>query len=308
VIKDRHLLGIVFLLASGLVFAVLDSLAKETSYFVPVLQVAWGRYVFHVVFLPLYAERVPAEPIWAARRWTRMFVTKRLTLQILRSVLLLGATLFFFGAVHYVPLAEAQAVAFVEPMLISAIAHFFLNEKVGIRRWLAIAVAFIGVMIVVRPGFGMVHWGMLLSLGSAACGSVYVTLTRVVSRDDSAAVSLAYAGLAGFVGLSVVMPFMWEPASGYVWLLFFGLGVTGGLGHYLMIKAFEFAPGGTLAPFIYVQIVWMVIIGWLWFQDWPMVTTWIGIALIVGSGLYALHREQVRARERARAVEISTVS
>lgn len=298
-IKDRHLLGIVFLLASGLVFAILDSLAKETSYFVPVLQVAWGRYVFHIVFLPFYAERVPAEPIWATRRWVRMFKTRRLALQIVRSILLLGATLFFFAAVHYVPLAEAQAVAFVEPMLISAIAHFFLNEKVGVRRWVAILVAFVGVMIVVQPGFGTVHWGMLLSLGSAACGSVYVTLTRVVSRDDSAGVSLAYAGLAGFIGLSVVMPFVWEPASGYVWLLFLGLGITGGLGHYLLIKAFEFAPGGTLAPFIYVQIVWMIIIGWLWFGDWPLVTTWIGLILIVGSGLYALHRERVKARERA---------
>jgi drug/metabolite transporter (DMT)-like permease len=298
--KDNHLRGILFLLGSGIVFTILDSLAKETSYFIPVLQVAWGRYVFHVVFLPFYAERPVGQPVWSATRWARMFVTKHPWLQLARSLLLLGATLFFFGAVSYVPLAEAQAVAFIEPLLITGIAHFFLAERVGVRRWLAIAIGFIGVLVVIRPGFGMMHWGMLLSLGSAGCGSIYATLTRIVSRQDSAGTSLAYSGIAGFIGLTLAMPFVWQPASGTVWILFFALGISGGLGHYLMIKAFEAAPGGTLAPFIYVQMLWMVIIGFIWFRDWPAITTWIGIALIVGSGLYALHRERIRARERAR--------
>jgi drug/metabolite transporter (DMT)-like permease len=256
--------------------------------------------VFHIVFLPFYAERPAGQPIWSATRWARMFATKHIWLQLARSLLLLGATLFFFGAVSYVPLAEAQAVAFIEPLLITAIAHFFLAEKVGVRRWVAIVVGFIGVLVVIRPGFGMMHWGMLLSLGSAACGSVYGILTRVVSRDDSAGTSLAYSGIAGFVGLSVLMPFVWQPATLHVWMLFLLLGISGGLGHYFVIKAFEAAPGGTLAPFIYVQMLWMVIVGFVWFQDWPAITTWIGIALIVGSGLYALHRERIRAREKAR--------
>ncbi|HEY3149468.1 MAG TPA: DMT family transporter [Dongiaceae bacterium] len=297
--KDNHLRGILFLLGSGIVFTILDSLAKETSLFIPVLQVAWGRYVFHVVFLPFYAERPNGAPLWSATRWMRMFATRHPWLQIARSFLLLGATLFFFGAVSYVPLAEAQAVAFIEPLLISGIAHFFLNERVGFRRWVAIAVGFIGVVVVIHPGFGTLHWGMLLSLGSAACGSIYGTLTRIVSRNDSAGTSLAYAGLAGFVGLTLLMPFTWQPTSPHVWMLFFLLGISGGLGHYFVIKAFGYAPGGTLAPFIYMQMLWMVVVGFAWFGDWPALTTWIGIALIVGSGLYALHRERVRARERA---------
>jgi drug/metabolite transporter (DMT)-like permease len=303
--KDNHLRGILFLLGSGIVFTILDSLAKETSTFIPVLQVAWGRYVFHVVFLPFYAERPTGAPFWSSARWTRMFVTRHPWLQLLRSLLLLGATLFFFGAVSYVPLAEAQAVAFIEPLLITAIAHFFLAERVGIRRWLAIVVGFIGVLVVIRPGFGMMHWGMLLSLGSAGCGSVYGILTRIVSRNDSAGTSLAYSGMAGFIGLSLLMPVVWQPASSHVWMLFLLLGMSGGLGHYLVIKAFAYAPGGTLAPFIYVQMLWMVVVGFIWFRDWPAITTWIGIALIVGSGLYALHRERIKARERAR---ISTQS
>lgn len=296
---DAPFRGILFLLGSGLVFTILDSLAKEASAFVPILQVAWGRYAFHIVFLPLYADRSIGDG-GPARRIARMFATRHPWLQILRSLLLLGATLFFFGAVSYVPLAEAQAVSFLEPLLISVIAHFFFAERVGIRRWLAIVVGFIGVLVVIRPGFGMMHWGMLLSLGSAACGAVYVMLTRMVSRQDGPGTSLAWAGIAGFLILSAAMPFVWQPASIYVWALFFALGISGGLGHYLVIKAFAAAPGGTLAPFIYVQMLWMVVIGWLWFGDWPAISTWIGIVLIVGSGLYALHRERVRARERAR--------
>lgn len=297
---DAPFRGILFLLGSGLVFTFLDSLAKETALILPVLQVAWGRYLFHFIFLPFYGDRPFDRSSWSAGGWKRLFATQHPWLQIIRSFLLLAATLFFFGAVHYVPLADAGAVAFLEPLLITALAHFFLGEKVGLRRWAAVAVGFIGVLVVVRPGFGMAHWGVLLALGSAACGSVYSTLTRVVSRDDSAATSLAYSGISGVVGLSLVMPFVWQPADGMVWLMFFGLGITGGLGHFLMIKAFSVAPGGTLAPFIYVQILWMVIVGWIWFGDWPVTSTWIGIALIVGSGLYALHRERVRARERSR--------
>ncbi|HWA50369.1 MAG TPA: DMT family transporter [Dongiaceae bacterium] len=297
---DAPFRGILFLLASGLVFTFLDALAKHTALLLPVLQVAWGRYVFHFIFLPLYGDRPFARASWSPDGWQRLFVTRHPWLQILRSLLLLGATLFFFGAVHYVPLADAGAVAFLEPLLITALAHFFLGEKVGLRRWAAVAVGFIGVLVVVRPGFGMAHWGVLLALGSASCGSVYSTLTRVVSRDDSAATSLAFSGIAGVLGLSLAMPFVWQPADATIWLLFVGLGITGGLGHFLMIKAFALAPGGTLAPFIYVQILWMVIVGGVWFGDWPVASTWIGIALIVGSGLYALHRERVRARERAR--------
>lgn len=295
---ENTLRGILFLLGSGVVFTLLDSLAKETALFLPVLQVAWGRYVFHFLFLPFYGDRPFARASWSAAGWRRIFATRHLALQILRSVLLLAATLFFFGALHYVPLADAGAVAFLEPLLITALGHFFMKEKVGLRRWAAVVVGLIGVMVVIRPGFGMAHWGVLLALGSAACGSVYATLTRTVSREDSAATSLAYSGLAGVVGLSLAMPFVWQPVDGALWLMFFGLGISGGLGHFLMIKAFALAPGGTLAPFIYVQILWMVLVGWLWFGDWPVASTWVGIALIVGSGLYALHRERVRARER----------
>ena len=148
------------------------------------LQVAWGRYVFHFVFLPLYGGSAFARAIWSASGWTRMFATQASVAADRPFVAAARRHLVLFRRGALRAAGRGAAVAFLEPLLITALAHFFLNEQVGVRRWMAVSVGFIGVMVVVRPGFGMAHWGMLLSLGSAGCGSVYVILTRVVSRDD----------------------------------------------------------------------------------------------------------------------------
>ena len=297
---DNVLRGIVLLLWSGVVFTFADSLAKAATLTLSVLQVAWGRYIFHFVFLPAFGDRPFARASWSMDGWVRMLRTRHLGLQITRSVLLLVVTLSYFGAIHYVPLADAAAVAFLEPLLIMALAHVFLKDRVGPRRWAAVAVGLVGVIVVIRPGFGMAHWGILLAALTAICAAAYVILTRVCSQYDSAATSLAYSSLAGVIGLSIVMPFVWQPADHMHWLMFLGLGVAGGYGHFLVIKAFAKAPGSTLAPFLYVQMLWIVAAGWFWFGDWPVWSTWAGIALICGSGLYSLHRERVRARGQAR--------
>jgi drug/metabolite transporter (DMT)-like permease len=297
---DSILRGILLLTGSGIVFTFADSLAKAAAMTLPILQVAWGRYIFHFIFLPAFGEQPFARASWSLYGWARLLRTRHLGLQIVRSVLLLVVTLSYFGAIHYVPLAYAAAVAFLEPLLIMALAHIFLKEHVGPRRWIAVAIGLAGVIVVIRPGFGMIHWGILLAVLTAICAAAYVVLTRVCSRYDSAATSLAYSSLAGVIGLSIVAPFVWQPVDCLHWLMFIGLGVAGGYGHLLVIQAFALAPGGTLAPFIYVQMLWIVAIGWFWFGDWPIWSTWAGITLICGSGLYSLHRERVRARQRNR--------
>jgi drug/metabolite transporter (DMT)-like permease len=186
-----------------------------------------------------------------------------------------------------------------------ALAHVFLKDRVGPRRWVAVAIGLVGVIVVIRPGFGMAHWGILLAVLTAICAAAYVVLTNVCSRYDSAATSLAYSSLAGVIGLSIAMPFVWQPTDYVHWLMFLGLGLAGGYGHFLVIKAFATVPGSTLAPFLYVQMLWIVAAGWFWFGDWPIWSTWAGIGLIVGSGLYSLHRERVRSRQRARILRES---
>jgi drug/metabolite transporter (DMT)-like permease len=296
---DNILRGILLLVWSGVVFTFADSLAKAATLTLPVLQVARGRYIFHFVFLPAFGDRPFAGASWSIYGWARMLRTRHLGLQLTRSVLLLVVTLSYFGAIHYVPLADAAAVAFLEPLLIMALAHVFLKEHVGPRRWIAVAIGLAGVIVVIRPGFGMIHWGILLAVLTAICAAVYVILTRVCAQYDSAATSLAYSSLAGVIGLSLAMPFVWQPADYMHWLMFLGLGMAGGYGHFLVIKAFAKSPGSTLAPFLYVQMLWTVAAGWFWFGDWPIWSTWAGIGLIVGSGLYSLHRERIRARQQA---------
>lgn len=297
---DSVLRAILLLLGSGFIFTFADALAKEAALVLPILQVSWGRYIFHFVFLPAFGDRPFARASWSLAGWRRILRTRRLGLQVTRSLLLLVVTVSYFGAIHYVPLADAAAVAFLEPLLIMALAHVFLKERVGPRRWIAVVVGLAGVIVVIRPGFGMAHWGILLAALTAICAAAYVILTRVCAEYDSTATSLAYSSLAGVIGLSLVMPFVWQPAEPVHWLMFLGLGVAGGYGHLLVIKAFAKVPGSTLAPFLYVQMLWIVAMGWFWFGDWPVWSTWAGIGLICGSGLYSLHRERVRAREATR--------
>ena len=223
-------------------------------------------------------------------------------LQFLRSLLMLATTLLFFLAVSHIDLASATAVAFVEPMVITILSFFLLKEQVGVRRWTAVAVGFIGVLIVIRPGFGMVSLAILLPVFSASTGATYNVLTRIAARYDSNVTSLFYAALVGCLVLSAFMPFFWQAPTGTQWLLLAALGFSGGLAHTLVIRAFSYASASIIAPFIYLQLVWATAIGYVWFDMLPAITTWIGGGVIIATGIYTAHRERVRAQQRLAAV------
>lgn len=311
---DRPLFGILCLVAAGFVFSFFNAIVKHLSAEgMPVMEVAWGRYVFHLVFAILYAgvaarfEPAPARLgdgalVTTSNGWTQpwrhMLRSRRPGLQFLRSLLMLATTLLFFLAVSYIDLASATAVAFVEPLVITILSHFLLKERVGPRRWAAVAVGFIGVLIVIRPGFGMVHIAILLPLLSASTGASYNVLTRLVARHDGNATSLFYAALVGCLVLSCFMPFLWQAPSLNQWLLLAALGLSGGLAHTLVIRAFSYASASVIAPFIYLQLLWATAIGYVWFDMLPAITTWIGGAVIIATGIYTAHRERIRARER----------
>jgi len=306
---DRPLFGILCLVTAGFVFSFFNAIVKYlTMNGMPVMEVAWGRYVFHLIFAVIYAgiarhvERPVAAPprIHWSQPWRDMLRAKKPGLQFLRSLLMLATTLLFFWAVSHVDLASATAVAFVEPMVITILSHFLLQERVGVRRWAAVAVGFIGVLIVIRPGFGMVSFAILLPVLSASTGATYNVLTRIAARYDSNVTSLFYAALVGCLVLSAFMPFFWQPPSLTEWLLLAALGFSGGLAHTLAIRAFSFVSASIIAPFIYLQLVWTTAIGFIWFDMLPVATTWIGGAVIIATGIYTAHRERVRARERLR--------
>lgn len=304
---DRPLFGILCLVTAGFVFSFFNAIVKHLSAEMPVMEVAWGRYVFHLVFAIFYAGVAARfEPVAAVlpgakswlHPWREMLRARKPGLQFLRSLLMLATTLLFFLAVSYIDLASATAVAFVEPLVITILSHFLLKERVGVRRWAAVAVGFVGVLIVIRPGFGMVSLAILLPVLSASTGATYNVLTRIAARYDGNATSLFYAALVGCLTLSCFMPFLWQAPTLTQWLLLAALGLCGGFAHTLVIRAFTYASASVIAPFIYLQLLWATAIGYGWFDMLPAVTTWIGGAVIIATGIYTAHRERIRARER----------
>ncbi len=315
---DRPLFGILCLVTAGFVFSFFNAIVKHLSMNgMPVMEVAWGRYLFHLVFAIVYAgiarhvER-PSSPPPLHRHilqpWAEMLRARKFGLQFLRSLLMLATTLLFFLAVSHIDLASATAVAFVEPMVITILSHFLLKERVGVRRWGAVAIGFIGVLIVIRPGFGMVSLAILLPVLSASTGATYNVLTRIAARYDSNVTSLFYAALVGCLTLTAFLPLVWQMPTWQEWLLLAALGFSGGLAHTLVIRAFSFASASIIAPFIYLQLVWATAIGYVWFDMLPAITTWIGGAIIIATGIYTAHRERIRARERLAAIKGEEIS
>ena len=281
-----HLRGIVLMLAAGFVFVIMDATGKHLTSSLSVSEITWGRCLFHMLALPLFL---------GGQSLRRTLQTARPGLQLVRSALLLGSTFFFFWGVKYLPLADATAVGFVTPLIVTALSVPLLCERVGIRRWTAVVIGFASVLLIMRPGFGMVHWAVSLPLLCAACFALYQIATRILSRYDSAATTYFYSPIVGLVATSLVLLLVegeWHTPDLTGWLALVFLGAAGGFSHYLLIRAFAAAPASLLSPFAYVQLVWSIAIGYAWFGDFPGPSTLAGAALISASGLYVLYRER----------------
>ncbi len=217
----------------------------------------------------------------------------------MRSSLLLGSTVFFFLAVKHIPLADATAIGFVSPLLVTGLSVPLLGEQVGIRRWIAVIIGFASVLLIIRPGFGMVHWAMSLPVLTAACFALYQITTRILSRSDGTATTYFFSATVGLAVTTAWLPAIWVTPDLWGWLSLIFLGSAGGFSHYLLIRAFAMAPASLLAPFAYAQLIWSITIGYLWFGDFPDLWTIGGGAIICLSGLYVLYRERRLTRARA---------
>lgn len=279
----NHLRGILLMLAVGFSFTVLDATAKHLTQTLPVMEIAWGRYLFHLAVLPLF---LGGQTLRSAFRSTRP------GLQIVRSALLLGSTVFFFVAVSYIPLADATAIGFVSPLLVTALSVPILGERVGLRRWAAVIIGFASVFLIIRPGFGMAHWAMALPLLTATCFSLYQITTRILSRSDGTHTTYFFSAVVGLAVTTAYLPEVWVMPDLWEWVGLVFLGSAGGFSHYLLIRAFALAPASLLAPFAYAQLIWSISIGYLWFGDFPDLWTIGGGVVICLSGLYVLYRER----------------
>jgi drug/metabolite transporter (DMT)-like permease len=271
-------------------FAMLDTTAKYLNLYMSTLQVVWARYTGAFLF-----------PFIVSNPWTRPGLTRtnRLALQIARSVLLLASTLCNFLALRYLQLAEAIALVFSTPFFVAALSGPVLGEWVHCRRWTAIAVGFLGVLVVTRPGAGSFQPAALLSLTAALCYALYSIATRVLARTDSNETTLFYSNIVGALALLPVVPFVWAtPSDPLVIALMVATGAMGSFGHYLLIAAHRLAPAAVLSPFIYTEIVLVTATGFLVFGDVPNRSTLTGAAIVVASGLYILHRERAVRRTK----------
>jgi drug/metabolite transporter (DMT)-like permease len=284
IVASRH--GILLMLLTMCLFVAADATAKVLTRSYPVIEVTWGRFLFHVaLLLPVLLTRGGA-----------VFRTSRLRLQLTRTTLQIGSTVIYFAALKLLPLATAATIAFAQPLLVTVLSVPVLGEKVGPRRWVAVIVGFIGVLIVIRPT-GIVQWAALLPLATAACSACYAIATRLVARVDPVQVSLFYTAAGGLALASLAVPFVWQTPDLQGWLLMAMTGMLAGSGHYCIIHAFQRAPAAMLAPFTYTQLLWATGLGYLLFGDLPDRWTVTGGLVIVGSGLYVFYRESVRRRE-----------
>lgn len=282
--------GLLYFIAAILGFGLMDATAKYLGQTYPVIQIVWARYVFHLVLALLFMSRA---------RFAEIRASKRLPLQILRSLLLLAATGTYYTALRFMPLAEVTAIYFVAPMILTGLSAVMLKERVGLRRWSAVSVGFVGVVIIARPGGEVFHWGALLVMAAALCFTLYEITTRMLSGQDAPFTTLFYTALVGAPVLSAGIPFFWVAPSLFAWTMLVGLGALGFLTHLLLIKALDRAPASSLAPYGYVELIWAVLLGYVIFGDFPDQWTILGAAVVVGSGLYIFYRERrVEAPER----------
>ncbi|MBM3491087.1 MAG: DMT family transporter [Alphaproteobacteria bacterium] len=290
---QNALLGILYMCLAASLFPFLNASVKHLTQHYPLFEVAWVRGLSHFVFLALF--------FWP-RHGFRPFRSYRPKLQALRSCVSLVSNLCYFAAISRLPMTDVAAISFVSPFIVTALSVPFLGEKVGWRRWAAIGCGFLGAMIVVRPGGAVWHWAVFFAFGSAFLYAVYQLLTRHAARFDSSETSALYTTLASVLVLALAMPMLFEwPRSLVDGLLFLGLGLFGGLGHFCVAKALQLAEASKVSPFNYAQLVGTVILSYVVFGDFPDAYVWFGSAIIVASGLYIADRERRLARRRGAA-------
>jgi drug/metabolite transporter (DMT)-like permease len=283
-LRRQRLTGIALMCGAVADFACLDAMAKYLGTHMDTLQVVSVRYASAFLLTLLISN-----PIFRPG----LLRTARPTLQLGRSFLLLGSTVFNFMAFRYLQLDEALAILFSTPFMVAILAGPILGEWVGWRRWIAIGVGFVGVLVVVRPGFGGLQWAALLSFGSAVCYAFYSITTRMLARYDSSETTLFYSNMLGAAIMLPVLPFVWTtPRSWLDAVMMVAIGAFGAFGHYLLILAHRHAPASVLSPFMYTQLVWATAFGFLVFGNVPSHWTLAGAAIVIASGLYLLHRER----------------
>lgn len=291
---SHALRGIGFMGATLLFYALIDAVTKYLSADYSVIFILWARYVFQTLFLAVLLVRAGS---------LGFLRTKRLGLQSVRAALNIATNFAFIFGLSFLPLADAVALFMVGPLFVTALSVPFLGEKVGVRRWAAVGVGFVGALIVIRPGMGEFHWAGLLMLLAALINAAFQITTRKLTSTEQPLTTLSYMTLVGLAVTSALVPFFWANAPVDVLILLAIQGVMGNASNLCLIAALRRAPASTLAPFSYGTVVFATVIGYFVFHQFPDQWTIAGTLVIVASGLYIIHREAVQRRKRQLAAQ-----
>ncbi|QQA43159.1 DMT family transporter [Pelagovum pacificum] len=285
-------LGIMLMIATTFVFALQDGLSQHLGSRYNVLMVVMIRYWFFAAFVIAIARRQSGSIRNAAR-------TSQPVVQIARGLLLSFEICVMVAGFVLLGLIESHAVFACYPLIIAALSGPILGESVGWRRWAAIGVGFVGVMIILQPGFGVFSPAALVPFAAAVMFALYGLLTRYVARKDSSATSFFYTGTAGAVSMTAIGLWFWEPMIPTDWIFMGLLCVSGAFGHYLLIRTYEVAEASAVQPFAYLQLVFASTLGFVVFGETLRLNVAIGAAIVVGAGVFTLLRERMAARRRA---------
>ena len=285
----QTMLAIALMIGSVITFSIIDALAKVLVQDLPVIQVLWGRLVFFVAIACLFIP--PA-------RWRRVLATAKPQIQIGRALLPLSASGLSYIALKTMSLADVTAITFAAPFFIVALSVPLLGERVGRHRWTAVAIGFLGILVIIRPGTGLFGLVALLPLGSALLYACFQLITRFISAGAGTgpATTLLYTGLTGLLVTSPFVFFFWQPMTTAHWALMALSGCGHIASHFLLIQAYSRAQASLLSPFNFTKIFGALLLGYLIFGHVPDGMSIAGIVIVIGAGLYMVHRERVRAR------------
>ena len=276
--------AIIFNLLAWVMLPIMDGFAKYLSADLPVLQITWARYFFTVVFtFPLMFFFFKKYLVW----------TDKPKLQLIRGLILLTANISFFYSISVISLPKALTLAFVAPLVVTAFSPFFLGESVGYRRWTAVIIGFIGSLVVIRPGFVEINLASLAALGTGIMYGFYLIITRKLSTSDNPLLTLLLTGVVGAIIATTFMPFVWVSPTFNQWSIMAAIGLFACIGHLFIILSLKYADASKLAPFSYFEIVTNIIIAYYFFGDFPDSWTFLGLFIIVFSGIYISRRENI---------------
>lgn len=285
--------AIAMMVVALILFSCLDATAKYLGgrLGVPVTQIIWVRFLGQFLLMLIFV------PLLGLMDVRSMFKTRRFKWQIVRSGLMASVTALNFLALKYLRLDQTVTITFLAPLVVALLGGPLLGEWVGWRRLIAILVGFAGILIAVRPGFAEIHPAVGFSFAAMLTYALFMLITRHIAGDDPPIVTLFYSMFVGvFFGAPLALADWQWPQQPEVWLMLASLGVFGGTGHYLFILAYKLAPAGRISPFLYLQILSMAGLGYIVFGDLPDVWTAVGSCVVVGSGIYLIHRERIARR------------